>query len=78
MVVSSAAHSGTGPSLYVVGDRDLLLGFPGMDKLMAGLPQQLTDFRGTVLLDGVGHRTQQEQPTLMTEAMRGFLHSLDG
>jgi pimeloyl-ACP methyl ester carboxylesterase len=37
----------------------------------------LPDFRGAVLLPGIGHWTQQEAPEAFNEALIGFLRSLE-
>src|SRR2546427_8993786 len=47
------------PPLYVVGDRDLVVRFPGMDQLLANLSKFVPQVRRTMLAGG-GHLTQQE------------------
>jgi pimeloyl-ACP methyl ester carboxylesterase len=50
------------PALYVAGERDLVVGFPGMDQLIAKLPKFVPQLQGTIMLPGCGHWTQQERP----------------
>ena len=66
----------TVPALYVAGDRDLVLAFPGMDQLIANLSRFVPDLRRTLILPGCGHWTQQERPSEVTEAMLSFLRKL--
>ena len=64
------------PALYVAGDRDLVVGFPGMDRLLANLGRFVTGLRGTVMLPGCGHWTQQERPEEVNAALLEFLRGL--
>jgi pimeloyl-ACP methyl ester carboxylesterase len=66
------------PALYVVGDRDLVYNFRGMDKLVPNLKMFVPDLRGTLILPGCGHWTQQERPREVNAAMLSFLASLGG
>lgn len=64
------------PALYVAGDRDLVVRFPGMDRLIGSLNRFVPELRGTLMLPGCGHWTQQERVAEVNEAMIGFLKSL--
>jgi pimeloyl-ACP methyl ester carboxylesterase len=64
------------PALYVAGDRDLVVAFRGMDQLIPNLSKIVPQLRGTVMLPGCGHWTQQERPDEVNAAMIGFLRSL--
>ena len=64
------------PALYVAGDRDLVVAFHGMDRLIAALPRFVPRLRGTIMLPGCGHWTQQERPAEVSAAMIDFLRSL--
>jgi pimeloyl-ACP methyl ester carboxylesterase len=66
----------TVPALYVAGDRDLVVAFPGMDQLIANLSRFVPDLRGTSILPGCGHWTQQERPGEVTDAILSFLKKL--
>jgi pimeloyl-ACP methyl ester carboxylesterase len=64
------------PALYVVGDRDIVMAFHGMDKLLPALTQFVPQLRETIILPGCGHWTQQERPTEVNSAMVAFLKSV--
>ena len=66
----------TVPALYIAGDRDLVVGFAGMDQLLANLGRFVTGLRGTVMLSGCGHWTQQERPDEVNAALLEFLRGL--
>ena len=66
----------TVPALYVAGDRDLVLKFPGAAELVANLTQFVPALRETIILPGCGHWTQQERPEQVNAAMIAFLRSL--
>jgi pimeloyl-ACP methyl ester carboxylesterase len=66
------------PALYMAGDRDLVVAFPGMDRQLPALPQLFpTLTREPVILPGCGHWTQQERPDEVNAALLDFLRSLD-
>jgi len=67
----------TVPALYMAGERDLVVKFPGMDKLLASLKDFVPDLRKTIMLPGCGHWTQQERPHEVNAAMLEFLKTLD-
>jgi len=64
------------PALYIAGDRDLVLAFRGMDQVIAHLPKFVPQIRGTTILPGCGHWTQQERAREVNEAMIDFLRRL--
>ncbi|MEN3289398.1 MAG: hypothetical protein V7634_3698, partial [Bradyrhizobium sp.] len=66
----------TVPALYIVGDRDLILAFQGMDKVVANLASLVPELRAKVILPGCGHWTQQERAPEVNAAMIGFLRQL--
>ncbi|MGH7374769.1 MAG: alpha/beta fold hydrolase [Candidatus Rokuibacteriota bacterium] len=66
----------TAPALYVVGDRDLVVSFPGMDQLIPNLSKFVPNLRRTIMLPGCGHWTQQERPKEVNAAMLDFLKGL--
>jgi pimeloyl-ACP methyl ester carboxylesterase len=67
----------TVPALYILGDRDLVLSFPGMEQLIPHLERFVPALRQPVKLAGCGHWTQQERPREVSEAMVSFLESLE-
>jgi pimeloyl-ACP methyl ester carboxylesterase len=66
----------TVPALYVAGDRDLVVAFAGMDKLIPNLKTFVPDLRGATMLPGCGHWTQQERANEVNSAILGFLRDL--
>jgi pimeloyl-ACP methyl ester carboxylesterase len=66
----------TVPALYVVGDRDGVLAFPGMDQAVANMVNDVPLLRGKIILPGCGHRTQQERASEVNAAMIDFLRQL--
>jgi epoxide hydrolase A/B len=66
----------TVPALYVVGDRDLVYTFRGMDQLIPNLKKLVPDLRRTLVLPGCGHWTQQERAADVNAAMLQFLGEL--
>jgi epoxide hydrolase A/B len=66
----------TVPALYVVGDRDLVVRFPGAQQLITNLSTFVPKLRRTVMLPGCGHWTQQERAREVNEAMLEFLKAI--
>jgi pimeloyl-ACP methyl ester carboxylesterase len=65
------------PALYVAGDRDLVVGFRGMDQLIPNLSKFVPQLRPTIMLPGCGHWTQQERAPEVNAAIIDFLRHLD-
>ena len=64
------------PSLFIGGERDLVLKvLPGFDPL-AHLAPHLPGLRGAHLLPGVGHWTQQEAPEAVNRLLLDWLRGL--
>ena len=61
------------PALYVAGDRDLVVRFRGMDRLLPNLARLVPRLTRTVMLPGCGHWTQQERPEEVNTAILEFL-----
>jgi pimeloyl-ACP methyl ester carboxylesterase len=66
----------TVPALYVAGDRDLIVSFPGMDQLLANLKRFVPALRKIQMIAGCGHWTQQERPAEVNAALLDFLRGL--
>ena len=64
------------PALYIAGDRDVVVSFPGMNQVIADLSRFVPQLRGTIMLEGCGHWTQQERPNKVSTAMIDFLRAL--
>jgi pimeloyl-ACP methyl ester carboxylesterase len=66
----------TVPALYVAGDRDLVVKFPGAEQVLANLSNTVPQLRKHIMLPGCGHWTQQERAGEVNAAMIEFLQSL--
>jgi pimeloyl-ACP methyl ester carboxylesterase len=66
------------PALYVAGDRDLVVSFPGMKDLIPALRAFVPNLTRTIILPGCGHWTQQERPAEVNVALLEFLGKLAG
>jgi pimeloyl-ACP methyl ester carboxylesterase len=66
----------TVPALYVAGDRDPVVAFRGMHRLILNLKKFVPALRQTIMLSGCGHWTQQERPREVNAAMVEFLKGL--
>ncbi len=66
----------TVPAVYIAGDRDLVVAFRNMDKAIANLAEYVPQLRGTIILPGCGHWTQQERASEVNAAMIDFLRKL--
>src|SRR5947209_20029511 len=65
------------PALYVAGDRDLVVAAGGgPEKVIANLRTLVPKLRGTIILSGCGHWTQQERPNEVNAAIVDFLRAL--
>ncbi len=64
------------PALYIAGDRDPVVRFPGMDELIPNLSKFVPQLRRTIVLPGCGHWTQQERAVEVNAAMIEFLGGL--
>ncbi len=66
----------TVPALYMAGDRDLVVSFPGARELIAKLDHFVPQLRPVQMLSGCGHWTQQERSGEVNAALIEFLRSL--
>jgi pimeloyl-ACP methyl ester carboxylesterase len=66
----------TVPALYVAGDRDLVVAFRNVNHVIANLTKYVPQLRGTIMLPGCGHWTQQERAAEVNAAMIEFLRQL--
>jgi pimeloyl-ACP methyl ester carboxylesterase len=64
------------PALYIAGERDLVVAFPGMEQHISNLATFVPQLRGTMMLPGCGHWTQQERPAEVNAAIVDFLRRL--
>jgi pimeloyl-ACP methyl ester carboxylesterase len=61
------------PALFMAGERDLVLAFPGSRETVANMQKFVPRLRGTRILPECGHWTQQEKPQEVNAAMIEFL-----
>ena len=61
------------PALYIAGDRDPVVRFPGMDQLIPNLSRFVPQLHGTMMLPGCGHWTRQERAAEVNAAIIDFL-----
>ncbi len=66
------------PSLFIVGERDDLLAFPGVRERLQDLRRALPGLRGQHVLPGAGHWVQRERAEAVSALLVGFLRGLDG
>lgn len=64
------------PALYMAGDRDFLLSFPGTDQLLANQKTLVPGLRKIQMLPGCGHWTQQERSSEVSAALVDFIRGL--
>ncbi len=64
------------PALYVAGDRDMVTGLRGMDRLLGSLDRVAPRLHARVMLPGCGHWTQQERPEEVNALLLDFLARL--
>ena len=64
------------PALFMAGDRDSVLTFPGYSDAVNTLSSSVPKLRRTILLPRCGHRTQQERAAEVNAAMIEFVKSL--
>jgi len=66
----------TVPALFIAGERDLVVNFPGARQLIANMRTWVPQLRRSMMLAGCGHWTQQERATQVSSAMVEFLRGL--
>ena len=65
------------PSLFIGGERDLVLTMFGRVDFVPIMKSVMTDLRGADILPGCGHWTQQERPDEVNVRLMAWLKSLD-
>jgi pimeloyl-ACP methyl ester carboxylesterase len=64
------------PALFLAGQQDPVLGFPGFRAAVEHMGQVVPNLRRVVLLDDCGHWIQQEKPAETNAALIDFLQGL--
>jgi pimeloyl-ACP methyl ester carboxylesterase len=66
----------TVPTLFVAGERDVVIGGASQEQLTGSMSRVVEDLRGVVLLPEAGHWIQQELPEDTNRAVLEFLNEL--
>lgn len=64
------------PTLFIAGSEDMVIAHASEGQLNGAMSKIAEDFRGVVLIPGIGHWLQQEAPNETNQAMLEFLESL--
>jgi pimeloyl-ACP methyl ester carboxylesterase len=64
------------PSLFIAGERDDVLKFPGMKGRLESLSTVLPGLRGVHILPGAGHWIQRERASEVNALLVDFLKTL--
>lgn len=64
------------PSLFLAGERDMVLKMFGESDVVARLGENLSDLRGVHIIPRIGHWTQQEAPEAVTGHLIDWLATL--
>ncbi len=64
------------PALYMVGQRDVGLSIPGMEQIIAEMPNLAPKLTQTIRVPESGHWLQQEDPQEVSKALISFLQHL--
>jgi pimeloyl-ACP methyl ester carboxylesterase len=64
------------PALYMAGEKDHVVRFPGMRELIANLKAFVPGLSRTIMFPGCGHWTQQERADEVNAALIGFINQL--
>jgi len=65
------------PSLFLAGDKDMVIGGADEKRLREMMEPQVSDLRKVILLPGIGHWVQQEAPEDTNRIVLDFLASLN-
>jgi pimeloyl-ACP methyl ester carboxylesterase len=65
------------PALFIGGERDIVLDFPGVRQRVKNMRQVVPQLKGATILPGCGHWTQQERPDEVNSRIIQFLRQLD-
>jgi pimeloyl-ACP methyl ester carboxylesterase len=68
-----ADHPPQVPALYLYGDRDIVLTFPGRLEFVAKLPELVPGAHAPLAIPGAGHFIQLEQPEVVSSALVDFV-----
>lgn len=66
----------TVPTLFIAGDKDIVIGRANAGQLRAAMSRVVDDLRDVLLIPGAGHWIQQEKPAETNAAILEFLNGL--
>lgn len=64
------------PALHLIGERDVGLAMPGMDRIIEAMPALAPRLSASTMIAGAGHWLQQEAPDAVNAALIDFLRGL--
>jgi pimeloyl-ACP methyl ester carboxylesterase len=64
------------PALYIMGERDVVVHFPGYSQVIAIMRRAVPQLKEMLLFPGCGHWTQEERPQELNSALIDFLKGL--
>lgn len=64
------------PALFVAGDKDPVLHFPGADLVLGAMKTSIPTLRGTHMLANAGHWAEMENPEEFNRVVLEFIRSL--
>lgn len=64
------------PTLFIAGDKDMVIGKTTRESLFETMSKRLSDLREVVLLPNIGHWVQQEAPEQTNAAILSFLEDV--
>ena len=65
------------PALFMAGERDMVLRFKGVDRLIPNLERIIPRLSAKTILPQCGHWIQRERPDAVNQALLQFLEGLD-
>jgi pimeloyl-ACP methyl ester carboxylesterase len=71
-----AGAKGSIPALYMAGERDVVLDFPGIRERIPNTAKFVPELRRTIILQGCGHWIQQERAAEVNDAIIDFVRHL--
>jgi pimeloyl-ACP methyl ester carboxylesterase len=64
------------PTLFIAGERDMVIGGAGKEQLTGAMSRVAPDLRDVVLIPEIGHWVQQEAPEETNQAMLDFFNEV--
>lgn len=77
LMADNAGREITLPTLFIGGEKDMVIGGASREKLMESMSKQVTGLRDVILFPNVGHWVQQEAAEETNREILNFLRSLE-